>query len=89
MRIKTYHTVSLETENKKLLEELTAIMECSNQNECLSKILKPMYEAFSFYKTGKLESYPLASRAQIVFQLYPKQAYVTFGQNQPMPNGDD
>ena len=73
MRTKTYHTVSLETENKRMLEVLTQITESSNQNDFLSKVLKPMYEAFSYYKSGSLESYPLSLRGQCIFQIYQKK----------------
>ena len=71
-------------ENKKMLEALTVITESNNQNDCLSKILKPMFEAFSYYKKGKVEAFPLVSRGQIIFQMYPKFSTIMFGQNQPL-----
>jgi hypothetical protein len=74
--------VQLESKTHEKIQALIAICGCKSYDELISLVINPMYEAFSYYKSGKVEAYPLASRGQIIYQLYPKQNFVTFGQNQ-------
>jgi hypothetical protein len=78
MRKKNYSCICVDSETFEKIESLSKICQCSKTG-LMAKVFSGLYEIASIYETAELESYPLVTRSNCLFQLYGKNANLVFG----------
>ena len=78
--------ISLETWRK--IDTLAKICNCSKSG-ILNKIIEPLFEVGTLYDKADLETFPLVTRSNVIYQFYGQSNKFNFSKNQPVEVGHD
>lgn len=86
---KSYNTICVNSKTWDKIDDLARICNCS-KTALLEKIINPLFEIASIYKNANIESYPLLTRGNVIFQFFGESNFI-YGKNQPLneENGNE